>query len=67
MLTQAYFDTEFVTSAELAKVMNVSRVAVFLAIQHGRLPAAFHLGQTVFWEVDTIAPAIINWQLSHLL
>ncbi len=56
------FRAQYITSAEIAAEVGVSRISVFNARKSGRLPCAIDVGGNYIWERPYIQPYIDSWR-----
>lgn len=65
MTAQQRFDEHYITSSEIAREMEVSRVSVLRARERGDLPDPVTVGDSVvtIWEREVIRPALNAWKV----
>lgn len=64
MTAQSRFNENYITSSEIAHMLEVSRVSVLRARERGDLPDPVTVGDSVvtIWERAAVMPAIEAWK-----
>lgn len=63
MTTQEQFDKTYISSSEIAKIVQVSRVAVSNAVVRGLLPDPISInnGTITIFEREKVMPYVNSW------
>ncbi len=62
-LAQKRFDEKYISTAEIARECNVSRVSVMRARKRNLLPQGVVVGTTVVFEREVARPKIDAWKI----
>jgi len=62
---QQYFDTKYITAAQIMRLMKVTRAGLLYARRAGIIPEAsvvINDGRLHIWERDIVQPYLNKWQ-----